>query len=71
MPRTSARNTLCGKVKTVHTGAVNTEVVLQLAGGTELVVMITTGSEKKLDLKPGDAACALIKANLVILGVDE
>lgn len=71
MPRTSARNTLCGQVKTVHTGAVNTEVVLQLAGGTELVVMITTGSEKKLDLKPGDAACALIKANLVILGVDE
>ena len=71
MPKTSARNVLCGKVKTVHTGAVNTEVVLQLAGGTELVVMITTGSERQLDLKPGDAACALIKANLVILGVEE
>ena len=69
-PKTSARNMLCGKVKTVHAGAVNTEVVLQLDGGVELVVMITTGSEQKLDLKPGDAACALIKANLVILGVD-
>jgi len=69
-PATSARNTLCGTVKSITTGAVNTEVVLGLKGGTELVVMITTGSEKTLDLKAGDAACALIKATHVILGVD-
>ncbi len=68
--QTSARNHLRGTVVSVTDGAVNTEVVLQLDGGVELVVMITTGSEQKLDLKPGDAACALIKANLVILGVD-
>ena len=70
VPATSARNTLCGAVKSVTTGAVNTEVVLALQGGTELVVMITTGSEKSLDLKVGDAACALVKASHVILGVD-
>jgi len=69
-PQTSARNTLCGTVKSVTSGAVNTEVVLSLKGGTELVVMITTGSEKTLGLMAGDAACALIKANHVILGVD-
>jgi molybdate transport system regulatory protein len=69
-PATSARNTLCGTVKSVTTGAVNTEVVLALQGGAELVVMITTGSEKTLGLKVGDAACALIKATHVILGVD-
>ncbi len=69
-PATSARNTLCGTVKAVHTGAVNSEVVLTLAGGAELVVMITAGSERTLGLKAGDAACALIKATHVILGVD-
>lgn len=69
-PATSARNTLCGTVKSITTGAVNTEVVLSLKGGTELVVMITTGSEKTLGLNVGDTACALIKATHVILGVD-
>ena len=69
-PATSARNTLCGTVKAITTGAVNTEVVLGLKGGAELVVMITTGSEKTLGLKVGEAACALIKASHVILGVD-
>ena len=69
-PATSARNCLCGTVKSVTTGAVNTEVVLSLKGGAELVVMITTGSEKTLGLKVGDAVCALIKATHVILGVD-
>jgi molybdate transport system regulatory protein len=69
-PATSARNALCGTVKAITTGAVNTEVVLGLPGGTDLVVMITTGSEKTLGLKVGDSACALIKATHVILGVD-
>ena len=69
-PATSARNCLCGTVKAVTTGAVNTEVVLSLKGGTDLVVMITAGSEKTLGLRNGDAACALIKASHVILGVD-
>ena len=69
-PQTSARNTLCGTVKSISTGAVNTEVVLALNGGAELVVMITTGSEKTLGLKTGDAVCALVKATHVILGVD-
>ena len=69
-PQTSARNSLCGTVKSITTGAVNTEVVLTLRGGAELVVMITVGSERTLGLKTGDAACALIKASHVILGVD-
>ncbi|MEO1766288.1 hypothetical protein [Thiobacter aerophilum] len=33
--------------------------------------MITTGTEKTLGLKVGDAVCALIKASHVILGVDQ
>ncbi len=69
-PQTSARNTLCGTVKAVHTGAVNTEVLLTLGDGTELAVIITAGSEKALGLKAADAACALVKASQIILGVD-
>lgn len=32
----SARNVLAGKVKTIHHGAVNSEVVIELAGGSPL-----------------------------------
>ena len=35
--RVSARNVLKGKVKSVEHGSVNSEVVLQLPGGTEIV----------------------------------
>lgn len=69
MPKTSARNHLCGTVKTVKAGPVSTEVVLELKGGAEFVTIITTGSETALDLKAGDQACALVKASHVILAV--
>lgn len=70
LPTTSARNHLAGRVVGLHHGAVNTEVVLKLAGGAELVVMITAGSEQALALKVGDSATALIKASHVILAVE-
>lgn len=70
LPKTSARNHLAGAVKSVVTGAVETEVAVQVAGGPELVVMITKGSEKDLALKVGDAVGVLIKASHVILAVD-
>ncbi|MGA8009543.1 MAG: TOBE domain-containing protein [Thiomonas sp.] len=44
--------------------------MLALGGGTKLAVMTTTGSERTLDLKVGDAVRALIKATHDILGVD-
>ncbi len=65
----SARNCLAGTVKTVQDGAVNAEVVLQLAGGSEIVAIVTEGSVQSLGLKPGVAASAVIKASAVILGV--
>ena len=40
----SARNILKGTVKSVTPGAVNTEVVLQLADGVEVVSIITKQS---------------------------
>lgn len=65
--RTSARNELAGKVKSVTPGAVNAEVVLDLGGGDELVAIITNASVENLALAPGVAAYALVKAPWVIL----
>jgi molybdate transport system regulatory protein len=65
----SARNILNGKISELHDGAVNSEVGIQLPGGTTLVASITKASVKALDLKQGDAVCAIVKASHVILGV--
>jgi molybdopterin-binding protein len=66
----SARNILKGTVKDIKTGTVNTEIIVQLAGGEELVSMITKESAEKLGLKPGKDVCAVIKASNVMIGTD-
>ncbi|MDR1295982.1 MAG: TOBE domain-containing protein [Deltaproteobacteria bacterium] len=67
--KTSARNQLKGKVKTVKRGAVNAEVVLDGPGGIEIVSIITNDSLDRLALKEGQEVLALIKASHVIIGV--
>ncbi len=66
----SARNALKGKVKAVNHGAVNTEVVIELDGGTEVVAVITKASAESLGLEAGKEAYAVIKATNVMVGVD-
>ena len=66
----SARNAFKGKVKEVKTGAVNTEVIVELPGGGEVVSMISKESAEKLGLKPGKEVYAVIKASNVMIGVD-
>ncbi|MDT8284003.1 MAG: TOBE domain-containing protein [Thermovirgaceae bacterium] len=66
----SARNALKGKVKAITSGAVNTEVVLELPGGAEIVSMISKDSAEKLGLKPGKEVYAVIKASNVMIGID-
>jgi molybdopterin-binding protein len=66
----SARNILKGKVvKLVH-GAVNSEVTIELPGGTRLVSIITNSSVENLNLSEGREAYAIIKASNVMVGVD-
>ena len=69
--RTSARNRLCGTITRIEEGAINTEVVLELADGVTLAAIITNESHKMLGLSVGDGTCALIKASHVIIGVTE
>jgi molybdopterin-binding protein len=66
----SARNVLKGKVIEVSEGAVNTEVLLELAGGANVVSIISKASAKKLGLKAGKKAYAIIKASNVMMAVD-
>jgi molybdopterin-binding protein len=66
----SARNVLSATVKTVTPGAVDTEVVVELAPGFEIVSIITKSSAEKLGLKPGVKAYAIIKASNVMIGID-
>lgn len=67
--RLSARNQLTGTVKSIEAGAVNAEVVLALAGGTEITSVVTKEAVAEMGLKPGSTATAVIKASNVILGV--
>lgn len=66
----SARNLLKGKVKSVKAGAVNSEVIVELAGGAEVVSIITKESAKSLGLKKGKAVYAVIKASNVMIATD-
>ena len=68
--RISARNILSATVKSVTPGAVDTEVVVELAPGVEIVSIITKKSAETLGLKPGAKAYAIVKASNVIIGVD-
>ena len=68
--RLSAKNILKGKVKALTNGAVNSEVVIELPGGGEIVSIITKSSAENLGLKIGVTAYAIIKASNVIIGVD-
>ena len=66
----SARNVLKGKVKRITRGAVNSEVIIEIAGGTEITSIITNASVDNLELKEGSKAFAVIKASSVMIAVD-
>jgi len=65
--KTSARNHLAGKVTAITRGPVNSEVVVVLNGGDELVAVITSHSVEEMGLAEGSDVHALIKSSFVIL----
>ena len=66
----SARNVLKGKILKITKGAINSEVIIQVAGGAEVVSVITNSSVKALGLKKGKEAYAVIKASNVMVAVE-
>jgi len=66
----SARNVLAGTVKHIEEGAVNSEVIIELQGGAELVSIITKASVARLGIAVGKKVSAVIKSSDVMLAVD-
>jgi len=66
----SARNQFKGTIKSITPGAINSEVVIEIAPGVEVTSHISNVSVTRLGLAPGKAAYAIIKADNVMVGVD-
>jgi molybdopterin-binding protein len=61
---TSIRNRLAGTIINIVSGDVVSEIVIRTAAG-EVTSIITTGSVKRMNLRLGDNAFAIIKATEV------
>jgi molybdopterin-binding protein len=66
----SARNVLKGKVKDIKVGMVNTEVIVELPGGLQMVSVITKESAENLGLAKGKDVYAVVKASNVMIAID-
>lgn len=66
----SARNQFRGKVISVKSGSVMTEVAIDIGGGHQIVSLISSSSAKRLKLKKGGEAVAVIKATEVIISTE-
>lgn len=66
----SARNSLKGKVKSIEDGAVNSQIVIELSEGVEVVSIITKDSAQRLNLAEGKEVYAVVKASDVMIAVD-
>jgi molybdopterin-binding protein len=64
----SARNQLPATVKGVKLGGVMAEITVEIAGGQEVVSVITRGSAERLQLQAGDQVTIIIKSTEVMLG---
>jgi molybdopterin-binding protein len=63
----SARTQLRGKVVSIDGDGVLCEVVLRLGDGQEVVSVVTRNSVRRMDLKVGEEALAVIKSTEVML----
>ncbi|HNR87760.1 MAG TPA: TOBE domain-containing protein [Spirochaetota bacterium] len=66
----SARNVVKGTVKKIVKGAVNSEVVVEITGGTDIISVITNESTEDLGLAVGKSVYAVVKASNVMIAVD-
>ena len=66
----SARNILKGKVTKIIPGAVNSEVIVELSGGAQIVSVITKESVASLGLAAGKEVYAVVKASNVMIATD-
>jgi molybdopterin-binding protein len=63
----SARNQLKGTVKSVTTGAIMAEVVVDI-GGKDIVAEITKGSVERMKIQKGDDVTVIVKSTEIMIG---
>jgi molybdate transport system regulatory protein len=68
--KTTARNQFAGTVKALDIGPVSAEVCIALASGDAITATLTSAAAKRLKLKKGKEALALVKASAVVLVTD-
>lgn len=66
----SARNAFKGTIKQIHSGAINSEVILEIVPGIEVISIITKSSVESLGLEEGKQAYAVIKSSDVMISID-
>ena len=66
----SARNQFQGTISAVTPGPVNTEVIIELPCGSQLIAVVTSVIAQRLGLEPGSRAVGLVKALAVTLVTD-
>jgi molybdopterin-binding protein len=66
MRRVSGRNQLVGRIEEVRISGLMAEVTLSI-GNQQITSIITARSAREMQLKPGQAAAALIKATEVMI----
>ena len=64
--RVSGRNQLVGRIESVRISGLMAEVVISI-GEQQITSIITAGSAREMNLKPGQTAAALIKATEVMI----
>ena len=67
--RISARNKLRGTVRSITHGAVNSEVVIELADAAKLTAVVPKEAVEEVGLVEGGDACAVVKASDVLVGI--
>ena len=68
--KTSARNQFAGTVSALDIGPVSAEVSIALKSGDHITATLTSAAARRLKLKKGKEALALIKASAVVLVSD-
>lgn len=65
--KTSARNQFNGKIVECNSGAVMTEITVEVSKEVHVCATVTNGGKESLGLKVGDSVGAIIKASSIIL----
>ena len=68
--KTTARNQFAGTVTAVEAGPVSAQVTIALKAGGEITATLTSAAAKRLKLKKGKEALALVKASAIVLVTD-